>query len=115
MNCVLVGADRLGNIPELLETMGIRVTGHISGRAALHQRQGPALPPNTQLLVLFTDFLNHNAMRSYRSRARQQGITILACRRSASCLLKELQRLLGQGQGCRQCREVNIPRQSRGP
>lgn len=68
MSAVLVGADRLGNIPELLEKMGIRVTNHISGRAASHQRQVAALPSSTDLLIVFTDFLNHNAMRSYRSR-----------------------------------------------
>lgn len=101
MNCVVVGADRLGNIPEVLETMGIRIAGHISGRAASHQRQAAALPSNTQLLILFTDFLNHNAMRSYRNRAQQQGIRILACRRSISCLVKELQRLFGREAGCR--------------
>jgi len=96
MNAVVVGADRLGNIPELLEKIGIRVTKHISGRAVSHQRQEAALPSNTNLLILFTDFLNHNVMQSYRSRARSQGIRVLACRRSASCLLIEVQRLFGR-------------------
>jgi hypothetical protein len=95
MNAVIVGADRLGNIPELLEKIGIRVTNHISGRAVSHQRQVAALPSNTNLLILFTDFLNHNVMQSYRSRARAQGIRVLACRRSASCLLMEVHRLFG--------------------
>jgi len=99
MNAVVVGADRLGNIPELLEKIGIRVTNHISGRAVSHQRQVAALPSNTNLLILFTDFLNHNVMQSYRSRARSQGIRVLACRRSASCLLMEMQRLFGRMPG----------------
>jgi len=103
MNAVVVGADRLGNIPELLAKMGISIANHISGRAASHQRQLAALPLNTDLLILFTDFLNHNAMQSYRNRARSQGIRVLACRRSASCLLTEVQRLLGRGADRMEC------------
>jgi len=106
MNAVVVGADRLGNIPELLEKMGIRIANHISGRATSHQRQVAALPSNTDLLILFTDFLNHNAMRSYRNRARFQGVRVLACRRSASCLLIEIQRLLGRGPECKERRPL---------
>jgi hypothetical protein len=94
MNAVVVGADRLGNIPEALEKMGIRITRHISGRASAHQKQVAAMPAGTDLLILFTDFLNHNAMRSYRSSAAAQGIRILACRRSASCLLLQLPAML---------------------
>ncbi|MGH8246828.1 MAG: DUF2325 domain-containing protein [Gammaproteobacteria bacterium] len=96
MNCVVVGADRLGNIPELLEALGIRIADHITGRAASHQRDVVRLPSDTDLLILFTDFLNHNAMRSYRRRAQAQGIRVLACRRSASCLVMEIRRLFGE-------------------
>jgi hypothetical protein len=103
MNAVLVGADRLGNIPQVLEKMGIRIARHITGRASGHQRQVGPLPHNTDLLILFTDFLNHNVMRSYRSRAAAQGIQILACRRSASCLLVQLSTLLGREGRCPRC------------
>lgn len=94
MNCIVVGADRLGNIPQLLEKMGIRIARHISGRASAHQRGDGPFPSNIDLLILFTDFLNHNAMRSYRRRAQAQGIRVLACRRSASCLFAEIRRLV---------------------
>lgn len=93
MNCIVVGADRLGNIPELLETLGIRIVHHVSGRASAHQRRIARLPSNAQLLILFTDFLNHNVMRSYRAQAQAQGLRILACRRSASRLIDEVRRV----------------------
>lgn len=56
MNATVVGADRLGNIPDLLEARGIRLLCHISGRAAVDQRQASGLPKGTQLLILFTIF-----------------------------------------------------------
>ena len=44
MNAMLVGADRLGNIPERLASLGITITRHVSGRSTTHQRRLPALP-----------------------------------------------------------------------
>ena len=44
MNAVLIGADRLGNIPERLATLGINIVRHISGRDTNHQRRLPAIP-----------------------------------------------------------------------
>jgi hypothetical protein len=103
VNAVVVGADRLGNIPDLLKEMGIQMARHISGRSSAHQRSLPALPRGTELLILFTDFLSHNAMRSYRAQAEAQGIRVLACRRSASCLVQAVGKTLGPSAGCNTC------------
>lgn len=103
MNAVVVGADRLGNIPQALATLGIQIERHVSGRASAHQRNVGALPRNTQLLILFTDFLSHNVMKSYRNQAESQGIRVVACRRSASCLVQSLRRALGLEADCSRC------------
>jgi hypothetical protein len=92
MNATLVGADRLGNIPSVLRSRGIAILQHISGRPASDQRRVANLPRGTQLLILFTDFINHNAMQSFRRAAQEQGIPVLACRRSSSSLLQSLER-----------------------
>lgn len=102
MNAMLVGADRLGNIPQILSELGIQVRHHVSGRVPAHQKTGAALPKNLDLLILFTDFLNHNAMRTYRSRAQAQGIRVIACRRSASCLVATLGMQVGDW-ACADC------------
>lgn len=94
MNAMVVGADRLGNIPERLGDLGIRITKHVSGRNAVHQRRIPPLPKDIQLLILFTDFLGHNVMRSFRMQAQAEGVRVVACRRSASSLDMELARIL---------------------
>ncbi len=41
MNALVVGADRLGNIPEILLGFGIHIAHHVSGRNASHQRNSP--------------------------------------------------------------------------
>src|SRR5690625_6125737 len=61
---VVVGADRLGKIPQLLKQHNIRVSRHISGRDPAHQKKGLQLPSGTEVLILLTDFLGHNVMKS---------------------------------------------------
>jgi len=94
MKATLVGADRLGNIPQALLERGIDVLRHISAREPAGQRSGRGLPAGTELLILFTDFLNHNAMRSFRRAAQEQGIPVVACRRSVTCLMQCLDRCI---------------------
>jgi len=86
MKALLVGADRLGNIPQVLTEYGISVARHVSGREPAAQRADRALPAGTELLILFTDFLGHNVMRGYREAARRQGTPVVACRRSTCSL-----------------------------
>jgi hypothetical protein len=85
---VVVGADRLGNIPDLLKGHNIAIYHHISGRDSAHQKKAPQLPSGTDLLILLTDFLGHNVMKAFRSAAQRAGIRVLVCRRSV-CSLKQ--------------------------
>ncbi len=100
LNAVVVGADRLGNIPDTLATLGVHIAHHISGRHAAHQRKLPGLPRGTQLLILLTDFLGHNAMRHFRELARAQAVPIVCCRRSTVCVAESVQRCLARQGGC---------------
>ena len=96
MNALVVGADRLGNIPDVLGEFGIRILEHVSGRQSAHQRRGAAIGSDTQLVILFTDFLGHNVMKSFRSLAQAEGVPVIACRRSASCLSLSLARFFSE-------------------
>ena len=106
MQATVVGGDRLGNIPELLKARGIGVLRHVTGRGATEQRR-TALPRGTDLLILFTDFLNHNAMRAFRQAAQEGGVPVLACRRSCSALSEALGRMAPRGAPSRLCAPRN--------
>ena len=92
MQAYLVGADNLGNIPQLLENYGIRIRRHISGRLPAHQRAPDGLI-SAELVILFTDFLGHNVMRQYREAAHRNNAMLIACRRSACALSTALNKL----------------------
>ncbi len=90
VKAVVVGADRLGNIPQLLNAHNILIAHHISGRDPAHQKKTLQLPSGTDLLILLTDFLGHNVMKTFRAAAARSGIRVLACRRSVCCMKKAL-------------------------
>ena len=91
LNAVVVGADRLGNIPDLLGTHNIRIIHHISGRDPSHQRRALRLPSGTELVILLTDFLGHNVMKSFRQAAQRSGAKVMACRRSVCAMQQALE------------------------
>jgi hypothetical protein len=99
VSAVVVGADRLGNIPDLLKGHNIAIRYHISGRDPSHQKKTLQLPSGTDLLILLTDFLGHNVMKTFRAAAQRSGIRVLACRRSV-CSLKQALSQSGYGESC---------------
>jgi hypothetical protein len=100
MSAVVVGADRLGNIPVLLKDHNIEIKQHISGRDPSHQKKTYQLPTGTQMVILLTDFLGHNVMKSFRSAAQKAGVPVVACRRS---LCSMQQALTQSGFRCADC------------
>ncbi|HAF54824.1 MAG TPA: DUF2325 domain-containing protein [Thauera sp.] len=105
MNALLVGADRLGNIPSVLDAFGIRIAGHVSGRDTSHQRRTAPLPSGIGMVILFTDFIGHNVMQRFRDAANREGVAFVCCRRSTCALQQALGRRMGDacgtcGKGC---------------
>lgn len=108
MNALIVGADRLGNIPDVLAQFGIRIAAHVSGRDTTHQRRSVPLPAGVQMVILFTDFLGHNVMQRFREAASREGVMFVCCRRSVCALQQALGRHMseddcgrcGAGAGC---------------
>lgn len=108
MNALVVGADRLGNIPDVLSSFGIRIGNHVSGRDTSHQRRACALPAGTDLVILFTDFLGHNVMRRFREAAQREDVMVVCCRRSTCALYSALDGRL-DGARMRQARCAACP------
>jgi len=107
VSAVVVGADRLGNIPELLKGHNIAIRHHISGRDPSHQKKTLQLPSGTQLLILLTDFLGHNVMKTFRAAAQRAGIRVLACRRSV-CSMKQALNQCGYCEACDSPKKVEM-------
>nr|WP_256205478.1 DUF2325 domain-containing protein [Calditerricola satsumensis] len=68
MTVLVVGADRLGNIEAFFRKQGYREILHVSGRkasdTAIH------IPSHVHMVVVFTDFVNHNLARVIKPKPR---------------------------------------------
>lgn len=103
MNAVIVGADRLGNLPDVLKAHNIKINKHITGRDPSHQKKNLQLPSGTELVILLTDFLGHNVMKSFRSAAAKADIPIVACKRSVCSMQQALEQCPHVGVHCGRC------------
>ncbi|MBD5804671.1 hypothetical protein AZOA_41160 [Azoarcus sp. Aa7] len=103
MDALIVGADRLGNIPNVLSEFGIRIAGHVSGRDTAHQRRTATLPAGIGMVILFTDFLGHNVMQRFREAASKEGAAVVCCRRSV-CALQQALGKRADKSNCAACR-----------
>ena len=103
MDALIGGADRLGNIPNVLSEFGIRIGGHGSGRETAHQRRTATLPAGIGMVILFTDFLGHNVMQRFREAASKEGAAVVCCRRSVCALQQALGKRVDRS-NCAACR-----------
>ncbi len=77
---LIVGADRLGSIPKKLEEIGFDDITHINGRKV--QMVKKEIPSHIDLILVLTDFINHNLTSVLKKKAMEQEIPICYAKRS---------------------------------
>ncbi|KMK76918.1 DUF2325 domain-containing protein [Alkalihalobacillus pseudalcaliphilus] len=77
---LIVGGDKLGNIPKKLEDIGFGEIIHFSGRKT--QTVKKEIPCHVELVLVLTDFINHNLTSALKKRAAEQNIPICYAKRS---------------------------------
>jgi len=90
MSIFIVGADNLGNIPHNLEKMGFKTLRHLKGRKNLTKDE-VHIPSNTDLVLVLTDYVNHNIAGLVKEKAKNSSIPVLFSKRSWTYLSEKLQ------------------------
>ena len=80
MTVLVVGADRLGNIPTRFREEGVDEIIHWSGRSKYFVNK--TIPKKVDRVILFWDFLGHNLMMSIKQQAKAAGIPVIFSKRS---------------------------------
>lgn len=80
MTVLIVGGDRLGNIPANLYEEGFKEIIHWSGRTKSFQNK--VIPKKISKIVLFYNFLNHNLMQNIKRQAKENNIPIVYSKRA---------------------------------
>ncbi|RSL32483.1 DUF2325 domain-containing protein [Salibacterium salarium] len=85
---MIVGADKLGSIPKRLQELGFEDISHVSGRKVkmVHKK----IPDKVDLVLVLTDFINHNVATKLKERAKERCIPVCYARRSWCSIYKAL-------------------------
>lgn len=88
MKALLIGADRLGNIPKTLSDHGISDYVHWTGRKKGMRKMD--MPEDIGVVIVFYDFIEHNITKIIKTKARQNKVPCIFSKRSCSDLTKRL-------------------------
>ena len=77
---LIVGGDHLGTIPKKLKTLGFSTITHLSGRKV--QTVKKAIPSDTDLILVLTDYINHNLIHVLKRKAAEKNVPICYAKRS---------------------------------
>ncbi|OEH91529.1 DUF2325 domain-containing protein [Bacillus solimangrovi] len=88
-NILIIGADRLGKIEKNLLEYGFSNVTHIDGRKVkmVHRK----IPEQVDIILILTDFINHNLANTIKNKAKQNNIPTLYARRSWCSIAKSLE------------------------
>ncbi|MBU9710564.1 DUF2325 domain-containing protein [Evansella tamaricis] len=85
---LVIGGDKLGAIPDQLKKLGFSDVLHVDGRKV--QMVKKEIPDNVDLILILTDFINHNLAKKIKDRASKKEIPICYSRRSWCAIYKSL-------------------------
>lgn len=83
---LVIGGDRLGNIVDFLQQQGFREIHHVTGRKS--SQTGVKIPAGVNMILVLTDFVNHNLAKTVKNQAKDRELPIVFCKRSCSAIAK---------------------------
>ncbi len=89
MSIVIVGGDHLGGIKNKLMELGATELVHIPGRKRLDFKK-VYLGRRPSLIVILTDYINHDTMAKAKLEAKSQNIPLIFAKRSWSTVEQKI-------------------------
>lgn len=85
---LVIGGDKLGTIPVRLKDIGFQEIVHINGRKVKMIKK--EIPDNIDLILILTDFINHNLAKKIKDKAAKKEVPICYSKRSWCSIYKSL-------------------------
>jgi len=108
MSILILGGDKIDPIRKTLMELGITDIIHWTARNQKNGRKkDKVIPLKVNMVLMLTNFLNHNAMKHYRSEAKSKDLPIVYATRNVECVkeafIKTLSKLDQDSEICKQC------------
>ncbi len=101
MSVLVIGADQIDSICEMLQGLGVTKINHWDARKKSSAPK-KKIPQDTNCIIMLTSFLNHNVMYKYKTEAKKQNIPFVCAKRSAACVYDEYVKVMGI-KNCDEC------------
>jgi len=112
MSVLILGGDKIDPIREVLYDMGVKSIIHWTARNQKNRcKKDRPIPISVEIVLMLTNFLNHNAMKHYRAEAKSKGLPIVYSTRNVQCVKDEFGRTLAElgrdSKVCRSCEQFD--------
>jgi len=101
MSILLIGGDKVSTIKTKLSDLGVKKINHWDARKKSSACK-KAIPQDTQCVIMLTSYLNHNAMKHFKSEAKKKQIPLVCAKSSANCVYEEYIKVMGI-ESCEDC------------
>ncbi len=95
MTALIVGGDRLGNIPDVLKEQGIEDYIHWSGRKKGMRKM--SVPCNVDMVIVLYDFIEHRLTEIIKEQTKTMNIPCVFSKRASSDLVRKLENCMHCG------------------
>jgi hypothetical protein len=105
MSVLIIGGDKIGPVSDALKTVGVEKIVHWDARKKASACK-KIIPHDTQCVIMLTSFLNHNAMKHFKTETKKRKLPLVCSKHSASCVYDEYVKTMGITD-CSQCYASN--------
>jgi len=108
MSMLILGGDKIDPIRKILAELGVVDIIHWTARNQKNGRKkDKVIPSKVNMVLMLTNFLNHNAMKHYRNEAKSKKLPIVYATRNVDCVkeafIKTISELDKDSELCKQC------------
>ena len=101
MSILIIGGDKITQISNTLQSLGVSKIKHWDARKKSSVCK-KIIPIDTQCVIMLTSFLNHNAMKHFKTESKKRDIPLVCSKSSASCVYQEYIKIMGI-ENCQDC------------
>lgn len=108
MSVLILGGDKIEPIRKTLIDLGVDDIVHWTARNQKNGRKKDKhIPSKVNIVLMLTNFLNHNAMKHYKHEAKAKDLPVVYATRNVECVreafIKTLSTLDNDTEICKQC------------
>lgn len=102
MSALIIGADKLGKIPNFLEDLGVTDITHWDGRKK--GMRNLSIPEDVEIVICLYDFIEHRLTDRVKKITKERNIPCIFSRRSISDLSTQWDRCVNCNKICKNTR-----------